>query len=121
MSTVRERMEPQALKASDLDPDFLESIGRDGVLLYQRDGFTRPAPLQSLEPFAQWEARAPTSRLAHMTPRRTVRESLAVPASSTRLGGLTIYTSMVRRGMRPAHPLSIRKGVRWTPISYALP
>jgi len=48
---------PADAQASDLDPDFLESVGRDGVLLYQRDGFTRPAPLQSLEPFAEWEAR----------------------------------------------------------------
>jgi hypothetical protein len=48
-------------QASDLDPDFLESVGRDGVLLYQRDGFTRPAPLQSLEPFAQWRARVRAS------------------------------------------------------------
>jgi hypothetical protein len=48
---------PTDAQASDLDPDFLESVGRDGVLLYQRDGFTRPAPLQSLESFAQWETR----------------------------------------------------------------
>lgn len=58
-------------QASDLDPDFLESIGRDGVLLYQCDGFTRPAPLQSLEPFAQWEARM-RQLLASLICRRVV-------------------------------------------------
>lgn len=48
---------PADAQASDLDHDFLETVGREGVLLYQRDGFTLPAPLQSLESFAQWKAR----------------------------------------------------------------
>lgn len=48
---------PADAQASDLDPDFLETVGREGVLLYQNDGYTLPAPLQSLEPFARWEAR----------------------------------------------------------------
>lgn len=58
---------PTDAQASDLDPDFLESVGRDGVLLYQRDGFTRPAPLQSLTPFSEWEARV-RQLLATLTP-----------------------------------------------------
>lgn len=48
---------PTDAQASDLDPDFLENVAHDGVLLYQRDGYTRPASLQSLEPFADWETR----------------------------------------------------------------
>lgn len=48
---------PADAQASDLDPDFLENVARDGVLLYQREGYTPPAPLQSLESFSSWEAR----------------------------------------------------------------
>jgi predicted nucleotidyltransferase len=48
---------PADAQASDLDPDFLKEVGREGVLLYQRDGFIRPDSLKSLEPFSQWETR----------------------------------------------------------------
>ncbi|MGH2514745.1 MAG: nucleotidyltransferase family protein [Ktedonobacterales bacterium] len=58
---------PADAHASDLDPDFLENVARDSVLLYQRDGYTRPAPLQSLEPFADWQARV-RRLLATLTP-----------------------------------------------------
>jgi predicted nucleotidyltransferase len=41
-------------QASDLDPDFLENVARDGVLLYQQEGATLPAVLSHLQPYERW-------------------------------------------------------------------
>ena len=41
-------------QASDLDPDFLEGVKQDGVLLYQRSGAVLPASLAALRTFAAW-------------------------------------------------------------------
>ncbi|SRR5579871_1175342 len=40
--------------ASDLDPDFLDGVGHDGVLVYHRDGSPVPPALVHLHPFADW-------------------------------------------------------------------
>lgn len=42
---------------TDLDPDFVATIGREGVLLYQAPGADIPEPLRRLEPFEQWTER----------------------------------------------------------------
>lgn len=52
--------------ASDLDPDFVETIGREGVLLYLAPGAIPPAPLRHLEPFDHWTARV-RERLAALS------------------------------------------------------
>ena len=44
-------------RASDLDPDFVATVGREGVLLYQRPGAPIPDALAQLEPFDQWQRR----------------------------------------------------------------
>lgn len=41
-------------QASDLDPDFLENVARDGVLLYQQEGVSLPVALRSLQPYEHW-------------------------------------------------------------------
>ena len=43
--------------ATDLDPDFVATIGHEGVLLYQAPGAGIPEPLRRLEPFDQWTER----------------------------------------------------------------
>lgn len=40
--------------ASDLDPDFLAEVARDGVLLYLQDGVRPPEPLAALRPYDEW-------------------------------------------------------------------
>lgn len=44
-------------RASDLDPDFIATVGREGVLLYHRPGAPIPESLTHLEPFEQWQRR----------------------------------------------------------------
>lgn len=43
--------------ASDLDPDLLAVIGREGVLLYRRDDASVPPELERLTPFTFWKER----------------------------------------------------------------
>jgi predicted nucleotidyltransferase len=40
--------------ASDLDPDFLDGVGRDGVLIYHRDGSPAPSELTHLRSLSNW-------------------------------------------------------------------
>lgn len=44
-------------RASDLDPDFVATVGREGVLLYHRSGAPIPDALAQMEPFDQWQRR----------------------------------------------------------------
>ena len=44
-------------RTSDLDPDFVATVSREGVLLYYRPGTPVPASLERLEPFDQWKQR----------------------------------------------------------------
>jgi predicted nucleotidyltransferase len=44
-------------RASDLDPDFVATVGREGVLLYQRPGAYIPDALAQLETFDHWQRR----------------------------------------------------------------
>jgi len=43
--------------AADLDPDFVATVGREGVLLYQRPGASIPDALVQLHPFDDWKRR----------------------------------------------------------------
>lgn len=52
--------------ATDLDPDFVETIGREGVLLYHAPGAIIPEPLRNLAPFEQWAERV-RERLASLS------------------------------------------------------
>ena len=45
---------PGVEAASDLDPDFVATTGRGGVLLYHRSDTLLPEPLAQLEPFDSW-------------------------------------------------------------------
>jgi predicted nucleotidyltransferase len=48
---------PGSATASELDADLLENIGREGVLVYHREGSPYPTALGQLEPFDQWSQR----------------------------------------------------------------
>jgi predicted nucleotidyltransferase len=50
-------------RTSDLDPDFVATVSREGVLLYHRPGALIPDALTHLEPFEQWQRRV-NERLA---------------------------------------------------------
>lgn len=43
--------------ASDLDADFLNNVGRDGVELYRQPGYAPPAMLAHLAPWERWRRR----------------------------------------------------------------
>jgi hypothetical protein len=42
------------LQISDLSPDLVANIARDGVLLYQRAGMALPPALANLQPYGAW-------------------------------------------------------------------
>jgi hypothetical protein len=42
------------LQISNLSPDLIANIARDGVLLYQREGVALPAALAHLQPYESW-------------------------------------------------------------------
>lgn len=58
---------PSDERASDLDPDFVATVGREGVLLYHRPGAPIPESLTHPEPFDQWTRRV-AARLARRRP-----------------------------------------------------
>lgn len=48
------------LQISDLSPDLIANIARDGVLLYQREGVALPSTLAHLQPYDTWLKRVDT-------------------------------------------------------------
>ncbi len=60
---------PAGATARELDADLLDSIGREGVLVYQRAGAPRPDALRRLEPFDDWQRRV--RELLALLPQRT--------------------------------------------------
>ena len=42
--------------ASDLDPDFLANVERDGIEVYRQEGFTPPLQLAHLKRWDEWQS-----------------------------------------------------------------
>jgi hypothetical protein len=61
---------PGSATAHELDPDFLGNVGREGVLLYHREGSPYPTALSQLEPVDDWVRRVRDllDMLTHVAP-----------------------------------------------------